>query len=73
MASLANSNLSPEQADGFLEPLVVNPKNKHTHTLILLHGRGDHPALFGMAIQNVATSLDLICERKASGECSDFF
>lgn len=38
------------------DPLIINPTAPHTHTIILLHGRGSNAERFGLELLNAATA-----------------
>lgn len=38
------------------DPLIINPTAPHTHTIILLHGRGSNAERFGLDLVNAATT-----------------
>ncbi|KAI5815330.1 Alpha/Beta hydrolase protein [Pyronema omphalodes] len=42
--------------NNYPDPFIVNPNGEHTHTLILLHGRGDTGSAFGAGVYITRTS-----------------
>lgn len=41
---------------GYPEPLIIPPSTKHTHSVILLHGRGSNATRFGLELLDSKTS-----------------
>ncbi|WEW61714.1 hypothetical protein PRK78_007208 [Emydomyces testavorans] len=42
--------IPPRNNRGYLEPFVIPPRRPHTHTIILLHGRGGNGCDFGVEL-----------------------
>ena len=43
---------------GYPQPLIIPPSTEHTHSVILLHGRGSNATRFGLALLDSKTSSD---------------
>lgn len=52
---------------GYLKPLVVPPLGAHTHTMILLHGRGSNAEKFGPTLLETKLQSGLTIDQKFPG------
>jgi len=56
MNSASPENNPPKPKKGYPEPLIVLPSTRHSHSIILLHGRGSNASRFGLEFLKAETS-----------------
>jgi predicted esterase len=49
-------NKGRKRGKGYPEPLIIPPSTAHTHSVILLHGRGSNATRFGLEFLKSKTS-----------------